>query len=301
MPSAYHEERARLARTVFDFLVKWAPPPFGGLSPDHLKTSILSGSGDLLLRAMLSEGLLDDPDKQTLLEALKYSRSVFDNTEVSDAGHGCRERIFANVYDLVLGAQRIGSVDGRGTTVFRGQRDSAWQLIPSYYRSAPERGQAERAEHLKRTVLEGQLSYLRRKHPAVDFSQLTTLQREAIVQHYFSGTELLDFTDSMYVAAFFATERSGGDAPAMGAVYRISRKDVQDNLMLAKVEAPEISPAFQRIHRQRGSFLRIRFRDAINDAGLFDRWVFRHTEAGSPFECETLSITAKDLLVDLTG
>lgn len=294
MGSAYLEERAKLSREAFEVLGRWNPSPFGGLGAETVKAAILTGTGDLVLKSMIAENAVPPAEREQLLRVLAHSRGVFDNTQLVDAGHGVRERVFANVYDMLLGAQRIGADHGHSSTVFRGQSDSGWKLIPSYYRANPRR-----AEHLKRTVLAGQVAHLQAKYPHVSFSELTPFQQEAAVQHYFSGTELLDFTDSIYVAAFFATYR---DPPLtnnakMGAVYRISRKDIE-NLMLAKVEAPEMPSAFLRIHRQRGVFLRIEYREAINEPGMFDRWAFYHTIEGSAFESAELGVTAQFLLAE---
>jgi hypothetical protein len=295
--SAYLESRAELAKSTFFTLTSWSAPPCWNLDGPTVKNAIISGGGQLILETMLKEGALRRPQDDAVLDAIKYLDTVFNNSEVRDGGHGVRERVFANIFDAVLAAMKIGGTDGRESQVFRGQYDSRWKLAPSYYRASPVR-----AEHLKLSVLNGQLDHLRQIYPHVDFAGLSSLQQEAVVQHYFSGTELLDFTTSMYVAAFFATSRDESiPAAPMGAIYRISRRDIAD-LMLAMVESPTLPPEFRRIHRQHGVFLRIKFRQAINDPGLFDRWVFNHTDAGREFVCDELGISGARLLAkDITA
>jgi len=131
----------------------------------------------------------------------------------------------------------------------------------------------------------------------VDFDALTPLQQEAVVQHYHSGTRLLDFTKSFEVAAFFATHGTG-QAPQAGAIYRISPQDVEETLQLATVEAPELPACFLRIHRQQGVFLTTAHYGLLNQPGLFDRWAFYHTEAGLDFEFPELGVATGWLLPD---
>jgi hypothetical protein len=71
------------------------------------------------------------------------------------------------------------------------------------------------------------LNSLRAKYPYVDLEGLTPLQQEAVVQHYSSGTKLLDFTSSIYIAAFFATSGpratlKSSESPSVGAIYRMA-------------------------------------------------------------------------------
>jgi len=289
--SAYLESRAGIAKSTFSILTSWSAPPCSNLQGPTVKNAIITGGGGLILKALLADGVLRRPDDDALLNALEYIGTVFDNSEVRDAGHGVGERVFANVFDMVLAAMRTGGIDGGDSRLFRGQYDSRWQLVPSYYRAHPRP-----AEHLKYSILEGQLAYLQKLHPHADLAGLSRPQQEAVVQHYFSGTELLDFTTSMYVAAFFATRRDQRTPTAeMGAVYRISRGDIAE-LGLGMIESLELPPEFSRIHRQQGVFLRTRFRQAINDAGLFERWVFYHTEAAREFVCDQPPISHSQLL-----
>jgi len=83
--------------------------------------------------------------------------------------------------------------------------------------------------------------------------------------------------------------------PKMGAIFRISPREI-DDLGMGRVDAPELPARFARIHRQKGVFLSIRRREAINDPGLWDRWVFFHTDAGYPFTCLGRAISIDQLL-----
>jgi len=262
--SAYLESRAGLAKAVFLKIISWSAPRCGNIDGSAVKASIIGGSGKFLLKSLLADGVLKSPEDDALLDAIAYLDTVFDNSELRDAGHGVQERVFANVFDMLLAAMHVGGIDGGGSLIFRGHYDSRWRLVPSYYRADPRP-----ADHLRYTILKGRIAYLQKIHQNIDFGCLSELQQEAVVQHYLSGTELVDFTTSMYVAAFFTTTRAESTPKAeMGAIYRISRRDITE-LMLATVESPELPPEFRRIHRQQGVFIRIQFHQAINDPGLF--------------------------------
>jgi hypothetical protein len=288
------EERAERARQVYEWVVRWQPPDLGDIEGGTVKRAVLSGAGEYFFQHMLGSGLYEGPERERLRGAIRYCRSLFDHTELQDAGSGVEERLFANIYDLLL-ASRVVLDDRTGEQrIYRGHRDSAWQLLPSYYRSSPVR-----SDMLSATVRRGRLVYLQKRFPEVDLASLGELEQEAVIQHYLSGTRLLDFTRSPEIAAFFAThlsqEASAADLPAFGAIYRISPADLH-GLTLGRVEAPELPEAFLRIHRQRGVFILIDYQGLINEPGLFDRWIFYHTRAGLNFECEALGITQSHLL-----
>jgi hypothetical protein len=96
------------------------------------------------------------------------------------------------------------------------------------------------------------------------------------------------------------------EIPPMGAIYLMSRSDVE-NLGVGKVEAPELPLQFLRIHRQRGRFIQPTYPGLLAEAGLFDRWVFHHTEVGLPFICPALGVSRETLMpeeiesIDTTG
>lgn len=66
------------------------------------------------------------------------------------------------------------------------------------------------------------LSALFRQHP--ELLTLSLLESDALCQHYGFATELVDFTTSLEVAAFFATR--GGMAPDIGVIYRLHPLDL---------------------------------------------------------------------------
>jgi len=107
---------------------------------------------------------------------------------------------------------------------------------------------------------------------------LTYLQLLAIAQHYSEyphacGTELLDFSWSLGVAASFAFRPTTSDK--IGVIYSLHPPEVQE-LFVGSVTEIELSDFFARPTRQKAVFLR-QFNSSVNERGLFDKYYFRQT------------------------
>jgi hypothetical protein len=279
------------------------------MAPPDVKAAILVGWDPVVFPMAVNACASDERD--ALRDWAEYRRTLYEHSSVLDSGRGHRERVFSNVYD-VLFAHRGVHGDYDQDRLYRGHLDSRWKLQASYYRSAPRPQEPEPEEErahiiasfyeihtvpldeMSTTETETAIRRLRGRYPDVDLRGLTPLQQNAIVQHYVSGTKLLDFTRSIYIAAFFATA-VGRDCAEVdtGAIYRVAPKELDP---MAKVEAPELPERFVRIHRQRGVFLYIRYRGALTDWLRPTRWVFRQTEAARPFEVPQCGVTSDHLL-----
>jgi hypothetical protein len=308
------QERARWAKVLFDSLADWKAPELPGMTSEGVKSAVLLNQAEPVILGMLSH-VVPSAERKFLSELTEYRRGLYKNSEMADAGEGKKERVFANLYDALFAHLAIHGEHEVKTDLYRGQRDSRWKLVASYYRALPRDSviHDDRAkvissfygihvipiDEINENERALQKAQLYQKYPRMSLGQLPPLQEDAVIQHYLSGTKLLDFTTSIYVAAFFATatftEHTDGLYPELGAIYRISEEEIA-KLAMGQVEAPELPQNFVRIHRQKGVFLKIRFREAINDPLLWARWVFRHTDVAYPFCCPTHGITPDNLL-----
>jgi hypothetical protein len=79
--------------------------------------------------------------------------------------------------------------------VFRGQADAHWELVPALLRSAPY------DSALENTLLD---EFQRGARPFVERHPVNRLQWMALAQHHGLPTRLLDWSESAFVALFFA-------------------------------------------------------------------------------------------------
>ena len=308
------EKRAAHAKALFDFVVAWVSPGLPGMLPAVVKACIIQGSEPLVLASIIRT--VPAEEREALLELAAYRRTIYRTSKMIDVGHGRKERVFANLYDALFAQLAIhGEYGSKDHELYRGQRDSRWLLEASYYRGLRDQPKYhdDRAkvvssfygihevpfDEMSTVEVQERAAFFHRKYPQVSLVGLTPLQQEAVIQHYLSGTKLLDFTTSIYVSAFFATAFFGpcpeSGRPEMGAIYGIAAREI-DALAMARVDAPELPAKFGRIHLQSGVFLRIRFREAINDPGLWPRWIFHHTDVAYPFRCLERGVTLESLL-----
>lgn len=184
--------------------------------------------------------------------------------------------------DLVTTYKHLRAEDKRGECqwIFRGEGSADYDLSPSLERLFDDFGY-EGAE--QRTLLEKQLvREFRRKRHVYDAAGAPEhgLELLALMRHHGAPTRLLDWTYSMYVAAFFALETARKDKPCavwainawwcrkrLPAPYRPSpeelRTDHEDNIIVDRLLATPALLAYpvnpfrlnQRLTIQRGLFL----------------------------------------------
>lgn len=101
--------------------------------------------------------------------------------------------------------------------LFRGQRDATWDLRSSFERTC-DRAQIS---HVKRRDLEDRLfrEFRRTYHLYAQHipDRMAIVEWLSLMQHHGAPTRLLDFTYSLYVAAYFATET----ADTVSAIWAI--------------------------------------------------------------------------------
>ncbi|GAB3428072.1 FRG domain-containing protein [Niabella aquatica] len=113
--------------------------------------------------------------------------------------------------------------------IFRGQSDANWPLETSIERCIRLYA-SDNLLHYYNTEEQWMLHEFKRKYPL--FSSILPKQQDnfewlAIMQHHGAPTRLLDFTESIVVAAYFATNESIGDS----AIWAINRHHIRTSLV----------------------------------------------------------------------
>ena len=107
--------------------------------------------------------------------------------------------------------------------LYRGHREADWELESSFERCCQRHNvkPGKRRELERRLFREFRRTYtLYAKHTPLSNSIIEWL---SLMQHYGAPTRLLDFTYSIYVAAYFATEEADGES----AVWALDAKWVR--------------------------------------------------------------------------
>ncbi len=151
-----------------------------------------------------------------------------------------------NIYELMLLLTRFWVE--QPAYIYRGHSNSHWELIPSWYRS-----RVVRDIQLYNTAMNAR--YRRSENKQIGRNlNLSPLEREAIVQHYGSGTLLIDTTMSIRIAAFFATFELGESRGDVGRIYILNTDRLEEHGILL-LRASQLPYEFTRIHTTKACFL----------------------------------------------
>jgi len=259
------------------------------------------------LNELRSKGLLND-EQWNFFELANDFLDTVANTQTR-----------SDVYEAVWRYEFLES-DG---FYFRGQLRSTWRLDTNLFRPTSNDAVLDVAtlvERVQRTSLF--LAALRDRQ--LEFFQGSPSDEEllAVAQHYGFGTPLLDFSRSLRVAAFFATDgqsRLPPDEKALGVIYYLKPDDRRSQQLFDRTESiglhgfdllreaglqfgqwkvlePGLADSDNRIARQRGIFLEgadVRHLSSV----MLEKIEFEH-RPGIVFEDPHAGVTKARLLPD---
>lgn len=125
--------------------------------------------------------------------------------------------------------------------IFRGENEEFDTLQPKAGRVSAKAGSARKMPYDPAHEREALELFRKQARPHLGHTPTTDTEWLAIAQHYGMATRLLDWTESLLVAAYFATEKAGsrGDGVIYGVsgLRRISKEEEQDPFA---IESPGI-------------------------------------------------------------
>jgi FRG domain len=145
-----------------------------------------------------------------------------------------------------------------GTWIFRGEGTAGYPLIAKAGREGRYRGAARKKPYKLADEKQALESFKRQARPHLNHTPASDLEWLAIAQHHGMSTRLLDWSESILVAAFFAAQEAGtkGDAVIYGVrgLRTLSNVEAESPFRLKTpgiYRPPHITP---RIPAQRSVF-----------------------------------------------
>lgn len=216
----------------------------GGITPDRRRALWASPADDPLIATIIGDSTAPPSMRSAMIADIEECRRIRERAFGSDESiEWCAE----SIYEALLAIFFL-SVDG-DEFVFRGHLDADWRLIPSYFRLEPRVSMLLHAR-----AVYGAYRWAEKKvGTSLD---LTPFGVEAAAQHYGAGTTLLDVTESLRVAAFFATTplRATDKQGQFGMIYCLSVDDLT-NMGRGVLRGRSLPYALARIRKTNGAFI----------------------------------------------
>jgi hypothetical protein len=99
--------------------------------------------------------------------------------------------------------------------IFRGEPSDTYELRPACGRQGDSPGTPRILKYDARREREALQRFKYDAHPYADFDPKSDIEWLALAQHHGMATRLLDWTENLLVAAFFAVEHAGGKGHAL--------------------------------------------------------------------------------------
>jgi FRG domain-containing protein len=215
-----------------------------------------------------------------------------------------RKSIIRSWLDLARLAQKLAGEEW----VFRGEASARHALRPGSGRVGNELGATRRAEF---TEADERAALHRFKNDALPYltyhpAQGRDLEWLAIAQHHGMQTRLLDWTESLLIAAFFAVERVASDG--RGVIYGIKNLPVvegdADPFDIAEISVYRPSHITPRIAPQWSVFtVHPRPTEDFRRSGMITEWHLAGSRASRQIKqvLDSCGINYASIYPDLTG
>lgn len=201
---------------------------------------------------------------------------------------------------------KLIEVASKDTWVFRGENQVFEKLQPKAGRVSESRGSARKKPYKLADEKEALALFQKQARPHLGHTPISDTEWLAIAQHHGMSTRLLDWTESLLVAAYFATEQAGtsGKAVIWGikGLRKITKSEEKKPFSLATpgiYRPPHITP---RIPAQRSVFTLHPDPTSPFTADGLERWIIS-TEACNSIKrvLDSCAINESSLFPDLDG
>jgi hypothetical protein len=189
----------------------------------------------------------------------------------------------------------------RQQLIFRGQRDASWKLRPTLDRLYSFGSDEERNQFTGKLIDEfrRELMHVEPRDVELEGSAMDLLAR-----HQGLPSLLMDWTESPYIAAFFAFAGCTDQDKHQVAIWQLDRAKLGDAPALEIIDDPSMLRFNQRAIRQRGVFIRLgtgaAFEEQVGNALTQIRVPAGQFQAALS-ELDEMTINATYLFPDMEG
>jgi hypothetical protein len=198
----------------------------------------------------------------------------------------------------VVDAYHSKDANARKLFWFRGHGDAAWPLITTLDRFRRFSSDPDRIDFYRELLAAFRHEMIGLRH----FQNLESEPLELLARHHGLPSPLLDWTESPYIAAFFAFAEQYGEEAAIFALNRIRLPGTSD---FSAINDRELLQYNDRAIEQKGVFLRVNSIRMASEKLMGDaltKYVLSHSDRELAMsDLGSMGITMRNLFRDLDG